>query len=134
MVADFGLDDARSVLAPSIVFSSFASPPSNGGVLRILDGRTCPEQQTLGDPADRLVYASNFAIGDLDGAADHRPEIVAASLSAPSTAGGLVAFGVDPTTPTLHRLRHGRRCHLADQPRHMPNDWHNNNGPPQHDL
>ncbi len=134
MVVDFDLDDDRAVLAPSIVFSSFAASTMEGGVLRVLDGRTCTEQATLGDAGDRLVYASNFAIGDLDLASDGRPEIVAASLSAPGAAGGLVAFGVDPTTHTFHRLWYGRRCDLPGEPRHMPNDWTNNNGPSMHDL
>ena len=40
MVADFDLDDDRAVLAPSIVFSSFDGS-SDGGVLRVIDGRTC---------------------------------------------------------------------------------------------
>lgn len=133
MVADFDLDDDRSVLAPSIVFASFAST-MEGGVLRVLDGRTCTEQATLGDPADRLVYATNFAIGDLDRAPDHRPEIVAASLASTASAGGLVAFGVDPATHGFHRLWYGRRCDLPGEPRHMPNDWTNNNGPSMHDL
>ncbi len=132
-VADFDLDGDRTVLAPSIVFASFSDVMA-GGVLRVLDGRTCTEQATLGDPADRLVYATNFAIGDLDLAADHRPEIVAASLASTATAGGLVAFGVDPTTHQFHRLWYGRRCDMPGEPRHMPNDWANNNGPSMHDL
>jgi len=133
MVADFNLDDDRAVLAPSIVFSSFDSS-ANGGVLRIVDGRTCTEQQVLTDVGDRLVYASNFAIGDLDGAADGRPEIVAAALTGPSAAGGLVAFGVDPDTRLFRRLWYGRDCTAPGEPRHLPNDWANNNGPSMHDL
>jgi len=132
-VADFDLDDDPSVLAPSIVISTFDTS-SDGGVLRILDGRTCTEQAALTDAADRLVYASNFAIGDLDGAPDGRPEIVAASLSAPSTAGGLVAFGYDAASSTFARRWYGRRCDLPGEPRHAPNEWTNNNGPSMHDL
>ncbi len=133
MVADFDLDDDPTVLAPSIVFSSFASS-SDGGVLRIVDGRTCATQFSLTDAADRLVYASNFAIGDLDGAAGGRPEIVAASLASPSTAGGLVAFGYDAAAGSFGRLWYGRRCDLSGEPRHAPNEWLNNNGPSMHDL
>jgi len=133
MVTDFDLDDDPMVLAPSIVFASFDGT-SEGGVLRVLDGRTCTEQASLTDPADRLLYASNFAIGDLDGAADGRPEIVAASLFARETSGGLVAFGWDATAGTFVRRWYGRRCDVSGEPRHMPNDWLNNNGPSMHDL
>lgn len=133
MVADFDLDGDPGVLAPSIVFASFQTS-REGGVLRIVDGRTCATQASLTDPADRLIYASNFAIGDLDGAPDGRPEIVGAALTATDTAGGLVAFGVDPTTRTFRRLWYGRRCDLPGEPRHVPNDWTNNNGPSMHDL
>ncbi len=134
MVADFGLDDDEAVLAPSIVITTFSGTTSDGGILRVFDGRTCEEQAALTDPADRLVYASNSAIGDLDGAADGRPEIVATSLSAPSSAGGLVAFHYDATAGTFTRLWYGRRCDLAGEPRHTPNHWQNNNGPSIHDL
>lgn len=133
MVADFNLDDDRSVLAPSIVFSSFAAS-RDGGVLRIIDGRTCGDQASLTDAGDRLIYASNFAIGDLDGAADGRPEIVGTALLGTESAGGLVAFGVDPATRTFRRLWYGRRCDLPGEPRHIPNDWTNNNGPSLYDL
>ena len=133
MVADFDLDDDDAVLAPSIVFASFAGS-ATGGILRVIDGRSCTEQASLEADADRLIYASNFAIGDLDLAADGRPEIVAASLSAASTAGGLVAFGVDPATRTFRRLWYGRNCELPGEPRHTPNEWPNNNGPSMHDL
>ncbi len=133
-VADFDLDGDPTVLAPSIVITGFGSTTSEGGILRVLDGRTCDQQAELTSPADRLVYASNVAIGDLDGAADGRPEIVAASLAAPSTAGGLVAFRYDATAGTFVRLWYGRRCDLDGEPRHMPNDFTNNNGPSMHDL
>ena len=133
MVADFNLDDDPLVLAPSIVVATFANP-REGAILRLLDGRTCVEQARLEDPADRLIYASNFAIGDLDRAPDGRPEIVGAALQAPETGGGLVAFRVDPATRGLARLWYGRRCDLPGEPRHTPNDWLNNNGPSMHDL
>ena len=132
MVADFNLDDDPAVLTPSIVITTYGTPTSAGGILRLLDGRDCEEQ--LSAPSETLVYASNNAIGDIDGAADGRPEIVAVSLAAESTAGGLVAFGIDPTTRALRRLWYGRDCSRPGEPRHMPNDSTNNNGPSIHDL
>ncbi|MFK7988458.1 MAG: FG-GAP-like repeat-containing protein [Sandaracinaceae bacterium] len=133
MVADFNLDDDDAVLAPSIVISTFAAA-STGGILRLLDGRTCEEQLALTDVADRLIYASNQAIGDLDGAPDGRPEIVGTALAAPSSAGGLVAFKYNPDEATFERLWYGRRCDLEGAPRHSPNGWANNNGPSLYDL
>ena len=132
-VADFDLDDDPTVLAPSIVFGGFDAS-RDGAILRVLDGRTCTEQATLTDAADRLVYASNFAIGDLDGAADGRSEIVAASLLARETPGGLVAFRYDASAGRFERMWYGRRCDQPGEPRHTPNDWTNNNGPSMHDL
>lgn len=132
-VADFDLDDDPMVLAPSIVIATFANS-RDGAILRLLDGRTCQEQVALTDPADRLVYASNFAIGDLDAAPDRRPEIVAAALTGSESAGGLVAFGYDAGAGTLVRRWYGRRCDQPGEPRHIPNDWANNNGPSMHDL
>lgn len=129
-VADFDLDDDADVLAPSIVFGSFASSRT-GSVLRILDGRTCEPLFTLEDPADRLIYASQFAIGDLDGGGT-RPEIVGTSLMAPESPGGLVAF--EYAEGTFRRRWYGRRCDLPGEPRHIPNDWQNNDGPSMHDL
>jgi hypothetical protein len=133
MVADFDLDGDPLVLAPSIVVATFAGS-SDGAILRVLDGRTCIEQARLEDAADRLIYASNFAIGDLDGAADGRPEIVGTSLQGTELAGGLVAFRVDPASLGFVRSWYGRRCDLAGEPRHAPNEWVNNNGPSIHDL
>lgn len=129
-VVDFDLDDDPDVLAPSIVFSSFASS-RDGGVLRIVDGRTCETQFSLTDSADRLIYASNFAIGDLD-ADGSRPEIVASALLGTETPGGLVAFEYDGAA--FVRRWYGRRCELDGEPRHTPNDWTNNNGATMHDL
>ncbi|MCA9613605.1 MAG: hypothetical protein KC586_12700, partial [Myxococcales bacterium] len=130
-VADLDLDGDPTVLAPSIIVSAFDSS-ADGGILRAIDGRTCEEQFALTDPADRLVYASNFAIGDLDG--DGRPEIVGASLQARQSAGGLVAFGYDAASGTYARRWYGRQCDVTGEPRHIPNDWTNNNGPSMHDL
>ncbi|MCC6876018.1 MAG: hypothetical protein IT378_17045 [Sandaracinaceae bacterium] len=135
MVADFDLDDDPSVLAPSIVIATFAGDVQNeGGILRLLDGRTCEVQTSAPDRADRLIYASNNAIGDLDGASDRRPEIVGTSLSTPGAGSGLIAFKIDPATRQLVRLWYGRRCDQPGEPRHTPNDQLNNNGPSIHDL
>ncbi|MFT5358442.1 MAG: hypothetical protein ACI9KE_005680 [Polyangiales bacterium] len=130
MVADFNLNDDPDVLAPSLVFTSFASS-ADGGVLRIVDGRSCDTLITLEDPADRLIYASNSAIGDLDGDGS-TPEIVATSLVAAQSAGGLIAFA--RSGDTFERRWYGRNCELPGEPRHIVNDWTNNNGPSIHDL
>ena len=130
MVADFDLDNDREVLAPSIVFTSFQSA-AQGGVLRIVDGRTCRTLFTLDAPADRLVYASNLAIGDIDSDGS-RPEIVGISLPSSGSAGGLVAFAWNGTE--FARRWYGRRCDLEGEPRHIVGDHLNNNGPSMHDL
>jgi hypothetical protein len=132
MVADFNFDDDPTVLAPSIVFTSYTGS-SNGGVLRVIDGRTCETQHTLSDPADRLLYASNNAIVDLDGDGS-RPEIIGTALASPGRAGGIVAFGYNPDTSQFERLWYGRDCDAAGEPRVVMNDHLNNNGPSVHDL
>ena len=133
MVADFDFDDDRSVLAPSIVIATFETS-AEGAILRLLDGRTCEEQHTLTAPSARLVYASNFAIGDLDLAADGRPEIVGTSLQGTQTAAGLIAFRYDADTQQFVEHWVGRDCAAAGEPRHVPNVWSQNNGPSLHDL
>lgn len=130
MVVDFDFDDDASVLAPSIVFTSFESA-REGGVLRIVDGRTCETQFTLEAPSDRLLYASNNAIGDLDGDGS-RPEIVGTALQGVEAAGGIVAFEYDGST--FVRRWYGRRCDLPGEPRFVANDWTNNDGPSIYDL
>ncbi|MCC6876579.1 MAG: hypothetical protein IT378_19915 [Sandaracinaceae bacterium] len=136
MVADFDLDDDPSVLRPSIVITSFTyedTGRATGGILRVLDGRTCAEQASLTDPADRLLFASQNALGDLDG--DGRPEIVGTSLESTGVPRGLVAFGYDGASRRFVRRWYSRRCDLPGQPRHGPStpvDMHN--GPSLHDL
>jgi len=81
--------------APSIVFTAYnftdyGSPACGGsnaadfGVIRLIDGRTCALQATIGSPS--VIGSASLAIGDLGGD-DATPEIVAAR-----TGGGLVAF------------------------------------------
>lgn len=130
LVADFNLNNDPDVLAPSLVFASF-NFSSEGGSLRIVDGRSCETLVTLDDPADRLIYASNPAIGDLD-ADGSTPEIVATALVSNQNAGGLIAFARNEDT--FERRWYGRNCELAGEPRHIVNDWTNNNGPSIHDL
>lgn len=130
MVADFDLDGDPDVLAPSIVFGSFAASRT-GAILRVVDGRTCETLHSLTDPADRLIYASNNAIGDLDGDGS-TPEIVGTASLGDQMPGGLIAFERTPTG--FARRWYGRRCDLAGEPRHVVNDWTNNNGPSLYDL
>ncbi|MDX9720221.1 MAG: CARDB domain-containing protein [Myxococcota bacterium] len=133
MVADFNLDNDPSVLSPSIVITTFDS--STEGMLRILDGRSCSEQARLDSPEDRLIYASNNAIGDLDLAPDGRPEIVSVHRpNAGSGNAGLIAFRYDEASQAFVRLWYGRRCELEGEPKHLPADGISNNGPSLHDL
>ncbi len=92
MVAAFGA-------APSIVFTAYnftdqasdaciGGNPEHHGVIRVIDGRTCETQATLGAPT--VVATAAPAIADLGGA-DATPEIVAARSQ-----GGLVAFTFTP--------------------------------------
>ncbi len=93
LVVDFGIGRRDGdPIRPSIVFISTASASyGDGGIVRVIDGRTCADQGVLGDPEDRVGGATTPAIGDLDG--DGVPEIVAKSAS-----GGLVAFEWDGTS------------------------------------
>jgi len=93
LVVDFGIGRGPDEpIRPSIVFISTASfTYGDGGVVRIIDGRTCTDQGVLADAEDRVGGATTPAVGDLDG--DGVPEIVAKSAS-----GGLVAFAYDDAT------------------------------------
>ncbi len=146
MVADFNLDNDPLRIAPSIVFTSFAriagqDPRTTmGGMLRVIDGRTCEEQATLVEEANRLIYSSNNAIGDLDLAADNRPEIVATAFrvnaGSAGSPGGLVAFRYNAQSSRFERLWYGRDCSRPGEPRHYPAGQAvtENNGPSLHDL
>lgn len=68
--------------------SGVGDNPSYYGVIRVLDGTTCAQHETIDDPANRVIAASPPAIADLDG--DGLPEIVTHRAVT-----GLVAFGWD---------------------------------------
>ncbi len=87
MVAELNLDLDANKIQPSIVVTTFTQESNNRiGMLRVFDGRTCAEQMRIGGPDDpdvsdnRPGYATNWAIGDLDGdvgtQVDGHPEIV----------------------------------------------------------
>ncbi len=85
---------------PSIVFAAYnftdggaqscqGSDPTNYfGIIRIVDGRTCAQQDTISSPP--VIASASVAIGDLGG--NPTPEIVAARMQ-----GGLVAWTLTPT-------------------------------------
>jgi hypothetical protein len=68
--------------------SGVGDVPEYYGVLRILDGTTCAQHETIDDPANRIIAASPPAIADLDG--DGLAEIVTHRAVT-----GVVAFGWD---------------------------------------
>lgn len=99
LVVDFGIDRGPDDPSrPSIVFITAVTPNQYGagGIVRIIDGRTCADQAVFADPADAVGAATTPVLGDLDG--DGRAEIVAKSAE-----GGLVAFGWDETTSSFQR-------------------------------
>ncbi len=69
--------------------AGYGSDPAYYGVIRILDGETCEQLETIDDPDNRIIAASPPAIGDLDG--DGLPEVVTHRAIT-----GLVAFAWDP--------------------------------------
>ena len=125
MVADFNLDGDADLVRPSIVFVAYHGEDggfpaaSSNGIIRVLDGETCEQLYNLA--AHEVVGASPVAIGDLDLAADGRPEIVAFREG-----GGLVAFKYDAEQDAF--VQHwiaasaGAKSNLA----HNVNRW---NGP-----
>lgn len=68
--------------------SGWGSDPAYFGVIRILDGTTCAQLETIDDPANRIIASSPPAIGDVDG--DGLPEIVTQRAVS-----GAIAFGWD---------------------------------------
>ncbi|MCK5804889.1 MAG: putative metal-binding motif-containing protein, partial [Lentisphaeria bacterium] len=90
-VADFNFNNNSEIIRPSIVFNSYDGVDGDSGVLteedgvlRIIDGATC---QTLFSLGPYLNGCNPVTIGDLDGAPDGRPEIVAHTNT-----GGVIAY------------------------------------------
>jgi hypothetical protein len=130
-VADLNLDLDPKKLQPSIVVSTFdfLKDPDNKdhrlGLLRVFDGRTCEEQMRIGGPDDqdadgnRVSYASNWAIADLDGdvgTPNGHPELIGfhrVGKSYNADPAYPVAFKIDstdPKKPKLVKLWEGRDC------------------------
>lgn len=99
--------------------SSYGSDPACYGVIRILNGQTCAQLDTIDDPDHRLIAATPPAIGDLDG--DGLPEIV--SLRAIS---GVVAFSWDAQQQRYVTQWAGLDSNISAQ-----NRW---DGPAIHDV
>ncbi|MBM4396438.1 MAG: thrombospondin type 3 repeat-containing protein [Deltaproteobacteria bacterium] len=97
VVADFNLDGDAKTVRPSIVFPTNAGSQCDdpndfrNGWVRVIDGDTCAQQHVI--TAHEVVAAAPLAIGDIDLAADGRPEIVANAAG-----GGLVAFKFNAAT------------------------------------
>ncbi|MEZ4225889.1 MAG: VCBS repeat-containing protein [Polyangiaceae bacterium] len=127
MVAELNLDLDPNKIQPSIVVTTFKTgTTSHEGILRVFDGRTCEEQMRIGGPddsnadANRVGYATNWAIGDLDGdvgaSAQGHPEIVGlhrvGNTSNASDPLQLVAFAIDTSgaKPKLTQKWLGHTC------------------------
>jgi hypothetical protein len=68
--------------------SGYGSDPNYFGVIRIIEGRTCAQIETVHDPNNKLIAATPPAIADLDG--DGVVEIVSHRAST-----GVIAFKFD---------------------------------------
>ncbi|MCH9687979.1 MAG: hypothetical protein K0V04_41500, partial [Deltaproteobacteria bacterium] len=99
--------------------SSWGSDPGCFGVIRIINGQTCEQLDTIDDPDNRVIAATPPAIGDLDG--DGVPEIV--SLRAVS---GVIAFTWDPGTSRYVTMWSSQDSNISGASR-----W---DGPALHDL
>lgn len=127
MVADLNLDLDAKKIQPSIVVTTFKTgTTSHEGMLRVFDGRTCQEQLRIGGPDDpdidgnRVGYAANWAIGDLDGdvgsSPNGHPELVGLHRVGDTTNANdplqLVAFSIDTSgaQPKLVRKWLGHTC------------------------
>lgn len=99
--------------------AGWGSNPACFGVIRILNGQTCAQIDTIDDPTHRVIGATPPAIGDLDG--DGLPEIV--TLRAVS---GVIAFTWDAATS-----RYATQWTALDSNIGSANRW---DGPAIHDV
>jgi hypothetical protein len=131
MVADFDFDGDPADVRPSVVFTSYSgsdggfAASSSNGIVRILDGETCAQQFVI--TAAKVVGASPPAIGDIDNAADGRPEIVSFAEG-----GGMVAFKYDSVAGSWGLLWHSTKANgtVSD----LGVSEHRWNGPAIYDL
>ncbi len=139
VVADFNFDDDPDVIAPSIVITTYPPGQENiddGGIIRVIDGRTCAEQFAITE--ERVIYSSQNALADID--LDGRPEIVAMSLHEDGEHGGIVVFRFNAVSRRFERLWYGHTCpdgarHRPVPPRiRFPINPVLNNGPSVHDF
>ncbi len=112
-----GNPDGTAAERPSLVFPSYdqldggAPSGTSNGVVRVVDGQTCRTLYTIDgvDDATGLprftMGSSPVALGDIDGAADGRPEIVAHAHG-----GGLWAFTYDEASDSFRALWHSRNA------------------------
>lgn len=127
MVADLPHDSGASAEILIVTYNftdggdaaAAGSDPQYFGVLRVLNGQTCEQLETIDDPEHRAIAASPPALADLDGDGDM--EIVTHRAG-----GGLVAFHWDDATASYTRLWAAEATDLVGV-----NRW---DGPAIHDL
>ncbi|MBK8479561.1 MAG: VCBS repeat-containing protein [Proteobacteria bacterium] len=129
LVVDFDFDGDPQQRHPSIVFVSYDGTDGKAqaeycadghhGVIRVIDGERCAQQQTVDPALGRIRAAAILAVADLD--ADGRPEIVALRCE-----GGVVAFTYDRTQQ--------RFTQLWDAPHAASKTYSGWTGPSIHDL
>lgn len=112
-----GNPDGTALERPSLVFPSYdgtdggAASGTIHGLLRVVDGQSCRTLYTIDglDPLTGLALftmgASPVALGDIDRAADLRPEIVAHAQG-----GGLWSFKYDEATDAFAVLWHSKNA------------------------
>ncbi len=131
VVVDLDLDANPKTLSPSIVFPTFPTAGSYGsaGILRVVSGADCAQQDSLNDAGDAVMAPSSVAVADLDG--DKRAEIIA-----PAHGGGMLAFKFDTAAKKFKRLWRSGTCTGGKGPPTTPDatgpaKW---SGPSIHDL
>ncbi len=94
LVVDFNSDNDPITRKPSIVFTTYncddgscGEEPGCYGVIRVIDGKTCAQQFSIGS-AGHLIGSVTPALGDLDG--DGRADIVTAHQG-----GGIAGYRYD---------------------------------------